>query len=377
MQDGYFNYATRIAEGSWLRRDFVRGWRKLHAYDRRWIPPYYPALMAALTPRRIPFVDRQNPVLFWVEALPGKPNTDGNWNTHSFNSPFMEEAVATAALLTDPRRGDSIATLSLFSVANDVESLERLVSVAQEQAFSRGRSQVVGPVALSPHLGYGALLDHFDQTPPLYTPYNPPYLPEILDAVLQPVQQSRLYHLSVSASVPSSAPARLRPLTMADEATVLPALMAALDGPYGSPTPDSVEAAFLLAWWRLAPSLGWIAEVETEREKVPVGFVLLQPDLAPALRRAGGGRNPLWRLWWQWRRTRPTHAGRIVTGGVLSHWRRRGIGSQLWSAALASAHQQGWAILTIGPIADNSPAAAFLQVHNAQPKQHYALYSTE
>jgi ribosomal protein S18 acetylase RimI-like enzyme len=259
-------------------------------------------------------------------------------------------------------------------VANDVESLGRLLFVAQEQAFVRGRSRLVGPVALSPHLGYGALLDHFDQTPPLYTPYNAPYLPEILDAVFERVQMARLYHVPVHGK-PKNFPGRafLRPLRAEDDAAVLPNLMQALDEPLDFPSPDAVEAAFLLAWWGIVPRLGWIAEIEQQ----PVGFVLLQPDLAPALRRAKGGRNLLWRLWWQWRRTQPTRNGRIVAAGVLPQWRRQGIGSQLWSAALASAHLQGWRDISVGPIADDSAAMAFLLAHDAQPRQHYALYGTE
>lgn len=330
--------------------------------------------MAALTPGRVPHVDRQRPALLWMEAMPGRPNSDGNFNSQRLTGAFMEEPVATAALIADPRRRDGTATLALLSVANDVESLERLLMSAQEQAFARGCARLLGPVALSPHLSYGALLDHFNQTPPLYTPYNAPYLPEVLEAVLESVQTARLYHISVSAGTePLPGPAILRPLTVDEDAKVLPALLAALDEPAEFPRPDAVEAAFLLSWWGIAPRLGWIAEVEAE----PVGFVLLQPDLAPAMRRAKGGRNPLWQLWWQWRRTQPSRRGRIVAAGVLPRWRRKGIGSQLWTAALASAHAQGWQSISVGPVADESAAQAFLLAHGAQPLQHYALYGTE
>jgi GNAT superfamily N-acetyltransferase len=374
VQEGYYNYYTRLAESWWERRDFVRGWRRLHAGDRRWVPPYYPAFMGALSPGRVPYIDRQQPALFWVEALQGRPNTDGSWNAQRFNNVLMEGAVAVAALMADPRRRDRTATLALLSVANDVESLERLLSVAQEQAFSRGCSRLVGPVALSPHLGYGVLLDHFDKTPPLYTPYNSPYLPEILEAVLEPVQTARLYHMPVSAQIlPAAGPAALRPLAAEDDAHVLPHLLGALDDNDEFPRPDATEATFLLSWWNIVPRSGWIAEVEGQA----VGFVLLQPDLAAALRRAKGGRNWLWRLWWQWRRTRPARNGRIVAAGVLPQWRRQGIGRQLWAAALNSAHLQSWHSLSIGPVADNSAAAAFLLAHHAEPLQQYALYGTE
>jgi GNAT superfamily N-acetyltransferase len=284
--------------------------------------------------------------------------------------------------MADPRRRDDTATLSLLSVANDVESLERLLSIAQEQAFARGRSRLVGPVALSPHLGYGALLDHFNQTPPLHTPYNSPYLPEVLDAVFERVQTARLYHVALSGPLEAiDGPANLRPLSLEDDAKGLPYLLTALDdsaddnlsGSEEFPRPDAAEAAFLLSWWRIAPSLGWVAEIEGQA----VGFVLLQPDLAAALRRAAGGRTPWWRLWWQWRRTQPTVNGRIVAGGVLPSWRRQGIGHQLWHAALNLANAQGWRSMSIGPVTEDSAAASFLLVHNAQPLQRYALYATE
>jgi GNAT superfamily N-acetyltransferase len=286
----------------------------------------------------------------------------------------MEQAVAVTALLADPRRSDGTATMALLSVANDVESVERLVGVAQEQAYGRGRSRLIGPTALSPHLGYGVLLDHFDKTPPLHTPYNPPYLPEVMDAVFDRVQMARLYHLAMRHQAAKVVgPATLRPLVAADDVKVLPYLLTALDDNHEFPRPDAAEAAFLLDWWDVAPRCGWIAEIEGQA----VGFVLLQPDLAMALRQTKGARMMWWQLWWQWRRTWRTSSGRLVAGGVLPRWRHQGIGRQLFAAAHNSALQQGWRSLTIGPVADDSTAATFLRGQEAQPLQRYALYGTD
>jgi GNAT superfamily N-acetyltransferase len=259
-------------------------------------------------------------------------------------------------------------------VANDVESAERLVGVAQEQAYGRGRSRLIGPTALSPHLGYGVLLDHFDKTPPLYTPYNAPYLPEVMDAVFDRVQMARLYHMETHRQVRSVAgPATLRALVAEDNDKVLPYLLTALDDNPEFPRPDAAEAAFLLAWWDVAPRCGWVAEVDGQA----VGFVLLQPDLAVALRQTKGAAMPWWQLWWQWRRTWRASSGRLVAGGVLPRWRHQGIGRQLMAAALNSAYQQGWRTLSIGPVADDTRAVAFLRGQEAQHLQRYALFGTD
>ncbi len=69
--------------------------------------------MAALSLGRTPHLDRQHPALFWIEALQGRPNTDGTWNAQRFNNVFMEEAVATAVLLADPRRRNDSASSCL------------------------------------------------------------------------------------------------------------------------------------------------------------------------------------------------------------------------------------------------------------------------
>jgi len=125
----------------------------------------------------------------------------------------------------------------------------------------------------------------------------------------------------------------------------------------------------LAAW----PLSGWLAQVDDKS----VGFILLQPDLAGSVQSAHGGRNPLWRLWLTWRSQRPVRAGRLLYGAVLPAWRNQGIGRQLWRKALDTAQQVGWQTLTIGPVTDATPGAAFLGKQGAQAQQKYRLYSSE
>jgi GNAT superfamily N-acetyltransferase len=316
-------------------------------------------------------VDRQHPALVWVEALQGKPNSNGEWSQRGLGNPLMEEAVATAAILADPRRRDGTAHLALLATANDLESLERLLVVAQEQSSGRGRYRLVGPIHLSPHLGQGALMDSFNLSPPLYTPYNAPYLPEVLASGLEPVQSSRLYY-APAHTAPVTGPAHLRLLHPAEIPTLLPKLLVALDGLGEFPAPDPIEADFLLAWWQVVALTAWVGEIDG----AAVGFVLTAPDLGGALRRADGARAWHWRLWWRWRRQRGAQNGRILALAVLPAWRRQGIGRQLWQHARGAAQRHGLHEVSVGPVVDNSAGAHFLIAQGAEPRQRYTLFGT-
>lgn len=378
MLEGYFNHVSHVAEGWWDRRAFVRHWRRLNAPDRRWTPPYFPALHAALTPQRCAHLDRMHPLPLWLEAMPGQPNYTGQLSHRQLSGGLMEQSVGTALILADPRRRDGTGYLSLFSAANDVETLERFIGIALEQAMSHGIYRLVGPVGLSPHLAQGALLDHFDRSPPLYSPYNPPYLPEVLDAVLVPVQPARLYitditdRLGAPAATARAGPAHLHALQPDDLAQRVPQLLAAWDSDPTFLAPDAEEAAFLISWWGRWPLTGWIAQVEGEA----VGLMLLQADLAPALRLAKGGRNLLWRAWLHWRSRRRTVDGRVLALVVHPAWRRQGIGRQLWQAALMTGREARWRQISVGPVVDATPGASFLAAVGATPVQRYRLYAT-
>jgi len=149
-------------------------------------------------------------------------------------------------------------------------------------------------------------------------------------------------------------------------------LLAAQDGD-DFPPPDADEAAFLLAWWGALPLTAIVAEVE----QTPVGCLLLQPDLSAVLRGTNGGRTWWGHAWLAWRRARRANTGRVVAWCVQPAYRKRGIGRQLWQAALDVAHRRGWTEVGVGPVPEESAAAATLAAMGAQPRQRYTLYATE
>lgn len=385
MHVTYFNYRVRFAEGWWDRRDFVTNWWRIYAADPRWVPPYYPTLRRELEPSRDPHLARMSPIFIHLEALPRREAAARRGPQPSQglppSAPFEEPVAATVAL-RDPRRRDGTAYLALLHCVNDSESLERLLARLTEALWAQGCRRLIGPTGLSPHLGTGLLQDHWDQLPPLHTPYDPPYMPEIVGSAMRPLARSRLYHLEVAPELPPPplARAQLVPLAPARLAADLLPLMAAacpppapVDGGGGFPTPDAEEAAFLLRWLGRWPLHGWLALVDGQ----PAGFALLQPDLAPCLRRAMGGRNLLWRAWLAWAGQRPVRQGRLLFGAVSPRWQGQGIGRQLLHQALLTARDQGWRSLNVGPLPDGLPACAFLERHGARPRQTYLLYQRE
>lgn len=371
----YFNYYTRIAESPWERRSFLRGWWNLYADDSRHVPPYQPALQRVLRPEHTPHLARVAPSFHFVEALPGRGGRGQNAMTS-----LMEETVSAAILFRAPQHDAASAYLGLLRVANDHESLERLLSAVMEGLWQQGARRLTGPTGLSPFLYSGVLHNCFDQLPPLHTAYNPPYLPDLIQRAMQPLAHSHLYRVTVPpqpAAQEAGArddPARLSALNPRQLAhTQRPLMAAACDAWPHFPKPDTLETTFLLDQLGHAPIMGWLARVHRQ----PVGFILLQPDLAASLRRANGARTLLWRLWFAWRATQPTTAGRLVFGGVLPAWRGRGVGSQLWQQALHTAQSLGWRSLTIGPVVDDTPGAKFLARRGAEPQQSYWLYALD
>ncbi len=383
MLTSYFNYRIHWAESAWERRQFLSAWWRIYAKDPRWAPPWRPWLARCLGHfQAIPHLARMQPRFLWLEALPRRsapaPSPDGQGRLASPTALF-EEPVAASWLLRDPRRRDGAAYLALARCVNHRESLERLLDALEQELGPQGVRQLVGPVGLSPHLQAGVLQDYFHRIPPLHTPYNPPYLPELMDVLLRPLGRSQLFAARVpEQGPPPSGPGRIVPLEptrLAED--LLPLLQAALPSWAGFPRPDRAEAQFLLEAWGCWPLDGYAVTVDEKGVEKPVGVLLLQPDLAPQVRRGMGGRHLLGRLWLAWRRGRPVQAGRVLLAGVLPEWRGQGLGSQLWRQALFLAREQGWMQLTIGPLPTAAPGGPFLRKRGAEPQGSYLLHRLE
>jgi GNAT superfamily N-acetyltransferase len=375
----YFNHHKKIARNRWEWNEFTAAWWRIYGDDHRWVPPYFPDLRKVLRPGSNSYLQQFNALPWHHEALRRNSSTDypalrtGEGHDVLLGAPMIEEPVAASIVLKDERRADGAAYLALLRSANHVESLERHLDDIVQELAEQGCRQIIGPTGLSPHLGSGILQDHWNDTPPLHTAYNPPYVPEILAGMMQIDHTSRLYWIDTDRGHPritdtNIAYRRFDPADLSGD--YLPMFRSAFYEPAGFIPPDQQEAAFLLREIDRWPMVAYLAE----RAGKPAGFVLLQPDLATVLQFGKGGRGLAGRLYILWASRKPAKRGRLVFGGVLPEWRRQGIGSLLFDCALTTAREMGWSELSIGPVPEGSQGENFLHDAGATPKQTYAIY---
>ncbi len=374
----YFNFGFDSPEGHWGRIGFLRKWWRMYADDARWTPPAWNWIRQAFVSGRFVHLERSRPLFMMVEAFPRRRQAHVSGQPfQTINQGFlMEEPVAAAVALTDPRRTDSTAHLALLHVANNRESLERLLHAVQENVGHEGIRRLILPVGLSPYLGTGVLQSHFHRIPPLHAPYAPPYVPELYTTVCRPLGRSLLFAVELSeytdTPAPIPGPARIHPLDPNRlAADLLPLFAQTMPSWADFPLPDEPEAQFLLWWILRRPALAWMAEIDGE----PVGYLLAQPDDSETLCRSNGGRSLLGRLQLRLLELRQLCSVRILFMGVHPGYRRRGIGRQLWQRMLAAGPANGWQSVTVGPLPSTASAGlAFLTAMGLSNRETYLLH---
>ena len=373
----FFNFRVESAEGYWESVGFLRKWWRIYADDVRWAPPAWASLRQALVSKRFVHLQRSRPRLIALEALPRRrPQGRGQPLSTIGHGALMEQPVAAAVVLLDPRRTDGAAHLALLHVANNRESLERLLQAAQEQLAHVGIRRLILPVGLSPYLGTGVLQDHFHRVPPLYAPYAPPYVPELFTTVCRPLGRSLLFAFepdtSAAAEQRTPGPAQIHPLDPNRLSADLLPLFSRTVPPWADfPPPDELEAQFLLRWILRLPALAWVAEIDGQ----PVGYLLAQPDGSERLRRSRGGRSLLGRLQLRLLELRQLHSVRVLFMGVEPEYRRRGIGRQLWKRMMAAGPVNGWRSVTAGPLPSTAgDGINFLTALGLASRERYLLH---
>lgn len=368
----FFNYSTHWPTDWWAKRSFIDAWWKIYASDPRWAPPDYVAWRRLLTNRDVAYWQRVGAQPLYLEALPARrQQAHASAAQPALAGAVFEEPVAATVLLYEPAYHET-AYLSMLHCVNDEETLDRLLGAAMEQSIEAGCTRLIGPTGVTPAWCSGALTNFFHVFPPSHTPYNPPYLPDLLAATMTVCHESVLLRLPVrNEGLPTTGPATIQPLDLATlDKALLPLLDAALAPHALAPKLAADAAALLIHWVSVYPTMGWVAYID----ETPVGFVVVQPDLAPVMHRFNGGRSLAVRWVVALAKRRAAQRGRLLFGAVAPEMRRRGIGRQLLSQALRYAVSVGWRELSCGPFANPSPAVTCLQAAGASIEQRYELF---
>jgi hypothetical protein len=389
MLQTYFNYTVHVAQSRRERMAFVRAWWRIYQEDRRWTPPFYPTLVRLAVRGDDPHWLRLQPSPLHVEGMPRRKPIYGRAGLPPTEwSAALETPVAASLIWRDRRADQQTAFLGLWRTVNDDEARKRLLEAVLESGWRAGVRRLVGPVHLSPYLGYGFLVDHWDHVPPAGTPYCPPYQAELAGRQMGVIAEDRLWHLPV--------PAAGAPPGLTVEAAA-PALLTEALWPLWSAAPpvqpllpalDREEARFLLHWWGHLDLQVRVALVNGR----PAGFSLLAPDLGPSLRASKGGRTWSGRLRWFLLRRRPMRRGRLLALATDSDTGTSGVANPPVADAVAdpsdvaealvadmrrTARERGWQSIVAGPLPDTHQTARLLAKHGATPVQTVQLFALE
>lgn len=135
--------------------------------NKYWVPPLIFDVRNNLNTRKNPFYKHAEIELFLAEKddgkLVGRIAAIKNDNHNKFHE-------------------DKAGFFGFFESINDHDVSDLLLDTACEWCKSKGLDTVIGPVNPSTNDECGLLIDGFDSSPVLLTPYNPPYYQELIES---------------------------------------------------------------------------------------------------------------------------------------------------------------------------------------------------
>jgi hypothetical protein len=154
-----------VESGSELR-DFIDLPWKIYAGYPRWVPPLKKEVRKLLNPRKHPFWEFSERVLFLARR--------------------GSETVGRIAGIIDRHHneyhGEKMGVWGFFECTDDPEAAAALFSCVETWVRRKGMTFLRGP--LNPSINYeiGMLIDGFEYPPSVMMTYNPPYYPKLVES---------------------------------------------------------------------------------------------------------------------------------------------------------------------------------------------------
>jgi GNAT superfamily N-acetyltransferase len=358
-------------EGKGLR-EFIELPYKLYRDDPYWVPPLRIAVKELLDRRKHPFYSNADAEFFVARR-------DG-------------EAIGRVAAILDRAHNrfheEDAGFFGFFECVNDPAVAEALLTRARQWVADRGAKFLRGPVNPSTNYECGMLIDGFDRSPMVMTPYNPRYYPEMMDRVGLLKAKDLLGYLSNANTIDMKKIGRVADRALATNGlTVRPINMKDFDADV-----ERVWEVYSRAWGRnwgfvpmsreeframgremkpiVKPELVLIGEVEGR----VAGFALALPDVNFALKPAGGSLLPtglLKILYYQ----RLIRSVRVLALGVEERYRSSGVGAAFYATLVRNARKLGYGDCEMSWILeDNTLMNRALEVMGARRYKTYRIY---
>ena len=358
------------------RNAFVRFPWKVQADDPAWVPPLLMDRKDFINRKKQPFFDHGDAALFLARR--------------------GGEVVGRVLASDDPRynetHGSNVGCFGMFECIDDQSVADALMERAAAWIKAKGRDEIMGPIDYSTNYQCGLLVDGFDTPPRVMMNHNPPYYAGLLEGWGLEKAKDLWSWWVTKAQQP---PERWR--KMAERAkkrsgfTIRSADMKNFDAEV-----ESLKTIYNDAWednWGfvkmtdaefthlakdmkllLDPEILLIAEIKGKA----VGFSMALPDINEALKHIDGKLTTfglpigLGRLLYHQKRIKTI---RLITLGVLSAYRRRGITESLILHTYDVGQKRGYDSCEMGwTLEDNKLINAPIEALGSKRYKTYRLY---
>jgi GNAT superfamily N-acetyltransferase len=353
-------------------KEFVELPYTLYRHDAFWVPPLRIAVKELLDRKKHPFY----------------ANADAEFYVAKQNGRVVGRIAAIVDRAHNRFHEESAGFFGFFECVNDVGVAEALLTRARQWCEDRGAKFLRGPVSPSTNYECGLLIDGFDSSPMVMTPYNFRYYPELMDRAGLVKAKDLLAYKSnantidmgkigrVADRVLAKQGVKVRPIDMKnfqrEVERVWDVYGRAWERNWGF-VPMSKDEFLLMGKEMkqiLKPELVLMGEIGDRL----VGFALALPDINFALKPARGSLLPtgLLKILYYQRLIRNV---RVLALGVEKEYQSSGLGAAFYATLVRNARTLGFGDCEMSWILeDNTLMNRALEVMGAKRYKTYRIY---
>jgi hypothetical protein len=284
---------------------------------------------------------------------------------------------------------DKVGFFGFFESTNDHAVATALLDKVSEILRTEGMDRIRGPMNFSTNEECGFLMEGFSEPPLLMTPYNPPYYNDLMEKYgMEKVKDLYAYTLGVPEKLPEKI---LRVAKIAEERGIRvrpidkkrfgfemkifrDVYNSAWQNNWGFIPITEEEASYMAE--KLKPIVLTGLTLIAEKDREPVGFMGILPDLNFVLKKMGGKLNPLtiMKALYYSKKIRDM---RLLLLGIKAEYRNRGVDALLFREGFKNTrekYKQFKRVEFSWILEDNVPVQRLLEMIGARLYKKYRIY---